>query len=107
MVVPGLRFAKSTAPRKLQSLAAAVQAEAAGLSSVLSTVMLASSGAAVSGAPIGAERKLSIAGRALIRCFVRCPNSPERLAALECDTAETTNKAATLTAKSARIEKTL
>src|ERR1051326_5597612 len=39
MVVPGLAFAKVTAPRKLQSLAAAVHADAPAASSVRSTVI--------------------------------------------------------------------
>src|SRR4051812_22388455 len=48
IVVPGLRFAKVTAPRRLQSFAAAVQADAAALSSVRSTVMPANgTGAAI------------------------------------------------------------
>src|SRR6185369_6219395 len=39
IVVPGFTFENATAPRKLQSLAAAVQAEAAAASSVRSTVI--------------------------------------------------------------------
>src|ERR1051326_6712140 len=39
IVVPGFRFAKATAPRKLQSFGAAVQAEAENTSSVRSTVI--------------------------------------------------------------------
>jgi hypothetical protein len=41
IVVPGFRFANATAPRKLQSFGAAVQAEAAAVSSVRSTSMAA------------------------------------------------------------------
>jgi hypothetical protein len=39
IVVPGFRLANATAPRKLQSFGAAVQAEAAAASSVRSTSM--------------------------------------------------------------------
>ena len=38
-MVPGLELAKVTAPRRLQSFAAAVQADAAAVSSVRSTVI--------------------------------------------------------------------
>jgi orotidine-5'-phosphate decarboxylase len=41
IVVPGFRFANPTAPRKLQSFGAAVQAEAAAVSSGRSTSMAA------------------------------------------------------------------
>src|SRR6185369_13812307 len=47
MVVPGLAFAAATAPRKLQSLGAAVQADAAAVSSVRSTVIEANIGVMV------------------------------------------------------------
>ncbi len=46
MVVPRLLLAKATAPRRLQSLAAAVHAEAPATSSVRSTVIVAPDGMA-------------------------------------------------------------
>src|SRR5216683_3964766 len=66
MVVPGLRLANATAPRRLQSLAAAVQAEAAGLSSVLSTVILARGGAIATVSRL-AEREEPVDDRMLTR----------------------------------------
>jgi hypothetical protein len=46
MIVPLVAFAARTAPRRLQSLGAAVHASSAGLSVVVSTVSVANTGAA-------------------------------------------------------------
>src|ERR1043166_6644613 len=75
IVVPGFRFAFATAPRKLQSFGATVQAEAAAASSVRSTVMVAKKGVDKEG---GATAN---SGRMLMRWFLRSarPALGERL----------------------------
>src|SRR5215471_17004299 len=68
IVVPGFKFANATAPRRLQSFAAAVQAEAAKTSSVRSTVIAANIGViivalgAFSLAPVILVRTLRFSG---------------------------------------------
>src|SRR5690242_3013535 len=69
IVVPGFRFANATAPRRLQSFGAAVQAEAENASSVRSTVTEAN-------ATKFAEATFALAAvgpRILMRLLIRSP----------------------------------
>jgi hypothetical protein len=78
IVVPGLPLAKATAPRRLQSFAAAVQADAAAVSSVRSTEIAANIGLTMRASRAYSPR-LASAARARIRkfCFSGCVRAAE------------------------------